>query len=178
MGKWFAVCVLIALLGFAVVTFNELVMARNRARTAWADIDVQLQRRHDLIPQLAATVKGYAAYEQATLKAVIELRTRAQATASVEQRGQVEGELGTQVAQLLALQERYPELKASANFLQLQHDLVDTEDRLQAARSAYNEAARVYNTQIETFPDALLARPFGFGKIEYFQAEDRQPVKV
>jgi LemA protein len=169
--KWVAVCLLIALLGFAVVPFNELVLARNRARTAWSDIDVQLQRRHDLIPQLAATVKGYAAYEQATLTALTELRSRAQSTTSVQQRGQVEGELGTHVAQLLALQERYPELKASANFLQLQHDLVDTEDRLQAARSTYNETARIYNTQIESFPDALLARPFGFGRIEYFQTD-------
>jgi LemA protein len=177
-AKWIAVCLLIALLGFAAVTFNELVMARNRARTAWSDIDVQLQRRHDLIPQLAATVKGYAAYEQATLTAVTELRSRAQAIASVQQRGQVEGELGTRVAQLLALQERYPELKASANFLQLQHDLVDSEDRLQTARSSYNEAARLYNSQIESFPDALLARPFGFGRVEYFQADDRQPVKL
>jgi len=178
MGKWIAVCVLIALLGFAIVVFNDLVLARNRARTAWADIDVQLQRRHDLIPQLAATVKGYAAHEQATLSAVTELRSRAQAAASVEQRGRLEGELGAQLTQLLALQERYPELKASANFLQLQHDLVDTEDRLQAARSAYNEAARVYNTQIESFPDVLLARPLGFGKLDYFQATDREPVTV
>jgi LemA protein len=178
MGKWIAVCVLIALLGFAIVTFNELVVARNRVRTAWADIDVQLQRRHDLIPQLAATVKGYAAYEQATLTAITELRSRAQAATSVQQRGQLEGEVGAQLTQLLALQERYPELKASANFLQLQRDLVDTENRLQSARSTYNESVRVYNTRIETFPDALLARPFGFGKLEYFQAEDRQPVKV
>jgi len=178
MGKWIAVCILIALLGFAIVTFNDLVIARNRVRTAWADIDVQLQRRHDLIPQLAATVKGYAAYEQATLTTVTELRSRAQAAASVQQRGQLEGEVGAHVTQLLALQERYPELKASSNFLQLQHELVDTENRLQAARGDYNESVRVYNTQIESFPDVLLARVLGFAKLEYFQAEDRQPVKV
>jgi len=147
------------------------VLARNRVRTAWSNIDVELQRRHDLIPQLAATVQGYAAHEQATLSAVAELRSRAQANASPLQRGELEAQLGTQLSRLIALQERYPELKASENFLALQRELTATEDRLQAARQEYNEAVRVYNTQIEGFPDLLLARPFGFTPQEYFQRD-------
>ena len=171
MGKWIAACVLIALLAVAIVTFNELIAARNRVRTAWSDIDVELQRRHDLIPQLAATVQGYAAHEQATLSAVAQLRSRAQDSASPAQRGELEAQLGTQVARLVALQERYPELKASENFLALQRELGATEDRLQAARGNYNEAVRAYNTQIDSFPDVLVARPFGFAAREYFQAD-------
>ena len=171
MGSWIALCVCVALLAFGIVTFNELITARNRVRTAWSNIDVQLQRRHDLIPQLAATVQGYAAHEQATLSAVSEARGRAQSTASPTQRGELEAQLGTQVSRLLALQEHYPELKASENFLALQRELVDTEDRLQSARSDYNETVRVYNTQIEGFPDLLLARPCGFRAEEYFQRD-------
>ena len=171
MGKWIAACLLIALLGFAIVTFNELVVARNRVRTAWSNIDVQLQRRHDLIPQLAATVQGYAAHEQSTLSAVTQARSRAQSTASPAQRGELEAQLGTQVSRVLALQERYPDLKASENFLALQRELTATEDRLLAARQDYNEAVRAFNTQIQGFPDLLLARPFGFTAREYFQRD-------
>jgi LemA protein len=175
---WFAGFALLALLAFVAVTFNELVAGRNGVRKAWADIDVQLQRRHDLVPQLAATVKGYADHERNTLSAIAELRTRAQAGVSVGERGQIETELAAQVTRLLALQERYPELKASENFLQLQRDLVDVEDRVQAARTTYNDAVREYNTQIQNFPELLLARPFGFRAFEFFQAEDRAPVKL
>lgn len=175
---WVAGFIVIALLLFIGVTFNELVRERNQVRAAWADIDVQLQRRHDLVPQLAATVKGYADYERATLTAVTELRTRAQAGGTVAQRGEIENQLSAQITQLLALQERYPELKASDNFLQLQRDLVDVEDHLQYARRFYNGAVRLYNTHIEHFPELLLARPFGFGPLDFFQAENTEAVKI
>jgi LemA protein len=178
MAFWAIVCVVVALLAFAAVTFNELVTARNQARTAWSGIDVQLQRRHDLIPQLAAVAKGYAHYEQATLNSVTELRTRAQASVSIAQRGQIEGELGAQASRLIALGERYPDLKANTNFMQLQQQLVDTENRLQESRQQYNEAVRAFNTEIETPPDLLLARPFGFGALEYFQAENKDAPKI
>jgi LemA protein len=178
MINWVVGFVLLAALLYVAVTFNELVARRNQVRAAWADIDVQLQRRHDLIPQLAATVKGYADHEKATLSAVTELRARAQAGGSVAQRGQIESELGAQLTQLLALQERYPELKASENFLQLQRDLVDVEDHLQYARRFYNGSVREYNTQIQHFPELLLAGTFGFGASDYFQAEDREAVKL
>jgi LemA protein len=178
MALWIVGCVGIAALLYLGITFNELVVKRNQVRAAWADIDVQLQRRHDLIPQLAATVKGYADHEKSTLSAVTELRARAQAGGSVAQRGQIEGELGAQVTQLLALQERYPELKASENFLQLQRDLVDVEDHLQYARRFYNGAVREYNTQIQHFPELLFATAFGFAASDFFQAEDREAVKL
>jgi LemA protein len=168
---WIAGFALIALLLYVVVTFNELVAARNQVRAAWADIDVQLQRRHDLVPQLEATVKGYAAYEKATFATIAELRARAMASASIQERGHIERELSANVGRLLALQEAYPELKASGNFLQLQRDLVAVEDHLQYARRFYNGAVRDYNTRIQHFPDLLLARPFGFTASEFFQAE-------
>jgi LemA protein len=173
---WAAICVAIALLAFVVVTFNGLVVARNRVRTAWADIDVQLQRRYDLVPQLAAAVTGYAEHERSTLAAISALRVRAQQGASIAQRGELESGLTMQITRLLALQESYPALKASENFLQLQRDLVAIEDRLQDARRAYNDCVREYNTQIEQFPDVLLSRPFGFRAMDFFQAENTDRV--
>ena len=178
MLSWFAGFALIALLAFVAITFNELVVARNGVRKAWSDIDVQLQRRHDLVPQLVAVVKGYAEHERNTLDAVAQSRAQAQATHSIATREQAETELAGRLARVLALQENYPDLKASTNFLQLQSELVDTEDRLQAARNAYNEAVRSYNVQIQNFPEFLLARPFGFRDAEFFQAQDRAPVSV
>jgi LemA protein len=175
---WIAGCAVIALLLYIGMTFNELVAERNQVRAAWSDIDVQLQRRHDLVPQLAATVKGYAEHERSTLSAVTELRARAQAGGTIAQRGQIETELAAQVTQLLALQERYPDLKASGNFLQLQRDLVDVEDHLQYARRFYNGAVRQYNTHIQHFPELLLAGPFGFRAQDFFQAEDREAVRL
>ena len=175
---WVVVCALIALLTYVAFTFNDLVAGRNQVRAAWSDIDVQLQRRHDLVPQLAATVKGYADYERTTLNAIAELRSRALAGASVAERGRIEGELASQLAQIVALQERYPELKASGNFLQLQRDLVDVEDHLQYARRFYNGAVRDFNTQLQHFPELLMAAPFGFRPAEFFQADEREAVKA
>jgi len=175
---WFIAFAAIALLAFVLITFNELIAARNGVRKAWSDIDVQLQRRHDLVPQLVAVVKGYAEHERGTLSAVAEVRARAQASASVAQRGAVESELATQLTRMLALQERYPELQASGNFLQLQRELADVEDRVQSARGVYNDAALGYNTQIQNFPELLLARLFGFRAADFFQAQERAPVQL
>lgn len=170
-AMWVIGCTALALTCLCVFTFNDLVASRNRARAAWSGVDIQLQRRHDLVPQLVATVQGYAAHEQATLTAITELRNRPQAGASIANRGQTEHELGSHVARLLALQENYPQLKASDNFLQLQHDLVAVEDRLQEARSAYNQTVLDYNTLIQNFPLMLFARPGGFVPAELFQAD-------
>src|SRR5215468_5089467 len=161
MMLWVIGCAAIALLLYIGITFNELVAARNMVRNAWADIDVQLQRRHDLVPQLAATVKGYADHERSTLTAVTELRSLAQAGGSVAERSRLEGRLAEQINLLLAVQERYPDLKASENFLALQRDLVDVEDHLQYARRFYNGAVRELNTKMQHFPELLLAAPFG-----------------
>jgi LemA protein len=178
MTFWIIACVLIALAFFVGITFNELIASRNRVKTAWADIDVQLQRRHDLVPQLVATVQGYAEHERETLTAITDLRAKAQQSESVAEKSQLESKLGTQVDRVLAIQERYPELKASENFLELQRQLVAIEDQLQSARSAYNETVRAYNNQIQNFPDILIAKPFAFGAMDYFQADSTQPIKL
>ena len=157
-----------------VVLFNRLVAARNQVRAAWSDIDVQLTRRHDLVPQLVAAVQGYASHERAALALVTALRTRAMAAASLRDRAQVEDELAQQVRRILALQEAYPDLRASDNFLALQRDLVGIEDHLQYARRYYNGAVRDLNNRAETFPSLLVARAAGIGTAEFFRQGDDQ----
>jgi LemA protein len=166
---WIGAIALVAVAG-TVVVFNDLVAARNQVRAAWSDIDVQLTRRHDLVPQLVAAVHGYAGYERATLTTVTELRTRAVAAASLADKAEIEGELGKQIDRILALQERYPDLKASENFLALQRDLVAIEDHLQYARRFYNGAVRDLNTKIETFPALIVARAMAFKPAEFFRS--------
>jgi LemA protein len=169
LGWWIGAIALVAVAG-AVVLFNELVAARNQVRAAWSDIDVQLTRRHDLVPQLVTAVQGYADYERATLTTVTELRTRAVAAASLADKAEIEGELGKQIDRILALQERYPDLKASESFLALQRDLVEIEDHLQYARRFYNGAVRDLNTKIETFPTLIVARAMAFKPAEFFRS--------
>ena len=170
----------IAVLVWGAVSFNRLVRLRNQVRTAWADIDVQLRRRHDLVPQLVAAVKGYAGHERGVLTAVTELRAQAVALSSPAKLGEVEGALEKALTQLFALEEAYPDLKANENFLKLQHDLVEVEDHLQYARRFYNGAVRDYNTTTQRFPDMLVAHAGGFTETEFFSAaeDERGPVKV
>ena len=152
-----------------VILYNRLVRSRNRVSTAWSDIDVQLQRRHDLIPQLVKAVEAYAKYEKATLEAVTELRAEAMRVVDVDARGQVEQALSDGVSRLLAVAESYPDLKANENFLKLQAELVETENYLQFARRYYNGSVRDYNTMTETVPSNLVARVFGFEPRPFFQ---------
>jgi LemA protein len=159
-----------AVLVWAGVAFNRLVRLKNQVAAGWADIDVQLSRRHDLVPRLVAAVKAYVAHEHATLEAVTALRARAVSLQSPARLGEVEKQLEAGVARLLALREAYPELKASENFSQLQRDLVDVEDHLQYARRFYNGAVRDYNTALQRVPDVLVARAFGFREGEFYQA--------
>ena len=161
--KFVALLLLAGLVAWAVLAYNRLVRLRNQWRTAWADIDVQLQRRHDLVPRLVSAVGAYAKHERATLDAVTELRAREQA-----------------LGRLVAVVEAYPDLKASHNFLQLQRDLVEVEEHLQYARRFFNGAVRDYNTAIERVPDVLVARGFGFAPAEFFQAgaEEHAAVRV
>jgi LemA protein len=149
--------------------YNRLVRARNRAEGAWSDIDVQLQRRHDLIPQLVTAVDQYASYESATIEAVTTLRAEAMNAHSIEARGQAEDGLSEGLVRLIVLAEQYPDLKANENFLSLQLELVETEDYLQFARRYYNGSVRELNTSIETVPSNLVAQLFGFTGKEYFQ---------
>ena len=165
---WFFL--VLALLIVAVVVFyNRLVRSRNRVSTAWSDIDVQLQRRHDLIPQLVKAVDAYAKYERATLEAVTELRAEAMRVVDVDARGEAEQALSEGVGRLLAIAESYPDLKANENFLELQAELVQTENYLQFARRYYNGSVRDYNTMTETVPSNVVATLFGFEPREFFQ---------
>jgi LemA protein len=174
MALWWLGAIAFVAVAAIVVVFNDLVAARNQVRAAWSDIDVQLTRRHDLVPQLVAAVQSYASYERATLTTVTELRSRAIAAASLADKAQAEGELAEQIDRILALQERYPDLKASGNFLQLQHDLVGIEDHLQYARRFYNGAVRDLNNRIETFPSVIVARLANFKPAEFFRQGDGQ----
>jgi LemA protein len=176
------IMLLIACLGIAVVLlYNRLVKDRNQVRAAWADIDVQLKRRHDLVPQLVTVVKAYADYEKATLLAVTELRARSDAARHLPEKAACEGELEEGVHKLVVLAESYPELKADGNFRKLQSELTEVEDFLQYARRFYNGAVRQFNTRIQSFPHLLVARPLGFLAAEYFAVEnsdERQAIGV
>ncbi len=158
----------------AVWIYNRLIRDRNQVLAAWSDIDVQLVRRHDLVPQLVTTVKAYADYEKATMTAVTELRTRSAAAKHLPDKAAIEAEIATAVNKLLVVAEAYPDLKADKNFLQLQRDLVAIEDHIQYARRFYNGAVRILNTRIQSFPHLLIARPAGFRPAEYFEVESAQ----
>ncbi len=158
-------------LAWFIIIYNLLVRDKIRVETAWSDIDVQLKRRHDLIPKLVEAVKQYAAFESATLQTITELRTRSAQSQQVEEIGKMETELGSEIKQLLLLAEDYPELKANQSFLDLQRNLTDVENHIQYARRYYNGAVRNLNTRIETFPDLIIARFFRFLPANYFQAE-------
>ncbi|MGI9220958.1 MAG: LemA family protein [Woeseiaceae bacterium] len=167
-----------ALLVVGVVLFNRLIRSRNRVDTAWSDIDVQLQRRHDLIPNLVAAVDQYADYEKATLAAITELRARAEKADDVAERGDVEEELSVGMHKLIALAESYPDLKANENFLKLQGELVETEDYLQFARRYYNGSVRDYNTMTEVVPSNIIASLFSFGQRQFFQKKSDDVANV
>ena len=162
-----AVLVLIAVAG--VVIYNHLIRSRNRVDTAWSDIDVQLQRRHDLVPRLVAAVDQYAKYERATLEAVTELRAEAMRQADVRARGKAEKKLSVGIERIIALAENYPDLKANENFLNLQNELVETENYLQFARRYFNGSVRDYNTMTESVPSNIVANLFGFTQRDFFQ---------
>jgi LemA protein len=163
---------LLAAFGWAVWIYNRLVRDRHRVAAAWSDIDVQLKRRHELLPKLVEAVRGYAGYERATLEALTELRTRSRQTDDPQLRGPLEAELGAGMQRLLVLAEAYPELKAGGNFLALQRDISEVENALQHARRYYNGAVRNLNARVDSFPDLLLARPLGYRHAVYFQLEE------
>jgi LemA protein len=164
----------------AVWMYNRLIAGRNVSLQGFADIDVQLKRRADLIPQLVEAVRGYAAHEKALLTSVTELRAAAVAAGPGVDAGRFdsERELGAKLKQLLVLQEAYPQLKADANFRDLAAKLVEVEDHLQYARRFYNGAVKQYRDLLESFPQVLVARAFGFAPLPFFETEDRAAVKV
>jgi LemA protein len=153
---------------YLLITYNGLVRLRQLARNAWADIDVQLKRRHDLVPTLVSTVQGHAGYERGTLEAVVSARQRAQDASGPAAAGAAESTLASQVGRLLAIAEAYPDLKAGTSFLELQQALVDIENHIQNARRYYNAVVRDLNTRIQQFPSSLVAGPMGFHEMEFF----------
>jgi LemA protein len=166
---------IVVILGLWVMgLYNGLVRLRQAVRNAWAQIDVQLQRRHDLIPNLVNTIKGYAAHEKGTLDAVVSARSRATSATTTADKIQAEGELSGALSRLLMVTEAYPELKANQNFIALQEELTSTENRVAFARQAYNDAVTQINTGIQTFPAVLIAGMFGFKEEPFFQTSEAE----
>jgi LemA protein len=166
---------------WAIIVYNRLIVLVNRAKEAWSDIEVQLKRRYDLIPNLVETVKGYAGHEKEVFEKVTEARTKALGATGMEEKAKAENMLSSTLKSLFAVAENYPQLVAANNFLELQRDLRDTEDKIQAARRFYNGNVRDLRIQIEVFPANVIASMFGFKKMELFELEDaaaKEPVKV
>jgi LemA protein len=170
--SWIVIGAVLLLIVAAVIIYNRLVGLRNRTEAAWAQIDVQLKRRYDLIPNLVETVKGYAAHERETLEAVIAARRQAVDAKGVEDQARAENMLTQTLRQLFAVAEAYPDLKANQNFLALQEELTGTESRIAYARQYYNESVLAYDNARETFPTNLVAGSFNFNEKPYFEAEE------
>lgn len=177
---WILLGIVVLLGVYAVVLYNGLIKLRNRIENAWAQIDVQLRRRYDLIPNLVETVKAYATHEQETLESVTRARAAAISAGSVGEQAQAENMVTSALKSLFAVSEAYPDLKANQNFLQLQEELTGTEGRISYARQFYNDTVFRYNTKIQSFPALLIAGPLQFRPREYFEADDtsRGPVQV
>jgi len=170
---WVVLAVVVLVLLGGVVSYNRFVRQRNLVQESWRQIDVELTRRHDLVPNLVETVKGYAAHERSTFEAVPAARAAAAAPgSSPATQAQQENVLSGALRQLFAVAESYPDLKASTNFLELQRQLAETEDRIAAGRRFYNGNVRALNTRVESFPSSLVANTFGFRQAEYFEADD------
>lgn len=175
------VAIVIVLAVIVAATYNGLVQARNRCDEAWSTIDVQLKRRHDLIPNLVETVKGYASHESEAFEKVSNARAAAMSAKTPGESGVAEGFLSQALGGLFAIAEAYPQLRAVESFTQLQAELSNTEDQISAARRLYNGNVQTYLTKIQQFPGVLIAGPFGFGKRDFFELDeptDREPVKV
>ena len=166
-----SVAILVALALAVVLVYNRLVRLRNRVDNAWAQVDVQLRRRYDLIPNLVETVKGYAAHERATFEEVTRARTAAQQASTVEDQAKAENMLTAAIGRLFAVAEAYPELRASDNFRDLQRQLEETENRIQVSRQVYNDSVLTYENARQTVPTNLIASTFGFGPKPFFEIE-------
>ncbi|MGQ0831735.1 MAG: LemA family protein [Microthrixaceae bacterium] len=177
---WIVLAVVVVIGLYVMVTYNGLVALRNKIDNAWAQIDVQLKRRYDLIPNLVETVKGYAAHERETLDAVIKARNVAMSASGPQEQAQAENMISGALKSIFALSEAYPDLKANQNFLNLQEELTGTEGRIAYARQYYNDTVYRFDTKIQSFPANLLAKQFSFTVREYFEVDEaaRGPVTV
>ncbi len=169
---WILVILVVIVIGYAVVTYNGLVSMRNRIENAWAQIDVQLKRRYDLIPNLVETVKGYAAHERETLENVVRARNMAMTAQGPQDQAAAENMITGALKSVFALSEAYPDLKANENFLNLQEELTGTEGRIAYARQFYNDSVVRYNTKIQSVPANLIANQFSFDEREYFEVDE------
>ncbi len=174
------IIIAVGLVAWIIIIYNGLIRLKNRVDEAWSDIDVQLKRRYDLIPNLINTVKGYAAHEKEVFEKVTAARTQAMGIGSGVGKAEAEDMLSGALKSLFAVAESYPDLKANQNFLELQRELTDTEDKIQAARRFYNGNVRDFNTKIEVFPNNVFAGMLNFTKREFFEAKEgeKEPVKV
>jgi LemA protein len=172
--------IVVAVIVWAIIIYNRFIKLNNRTDEAWSDIDVQLKRRYDLIPNLVETVRGYATHEREAFENVTKARANAMGAQGIENHAQAENMLTGALKSLFAIAEAYPDLKANQNFLELQRELSDTENKIQAARRFYNGNVRDLNIAVDSFPSNLIARGFRFGKREFFDIEEgeREPVKV
>ncbi len=179
---WIAILIILAIVAVLIMLYNSLITQRNRVDEAWSDIEVQLKRRYDLIPNLVETVKGYAKHESGVFEQVTQARAAAMSAGSLGEKLKDENQLSGALKSLFAVAEAYPELKANQNFMQLQGDITDTEDKIQASRRFYNGTVRDFNTAIQKFPGNIFASIFGFAKREFFDIDEKgpegQPVKV
>ncbi len=180
MISWIILALVVLILGFVIGMYNSLVQLRVRADSAWSDIDVQLKRRHDLIPNLVETVQGYAAHEKGTFENIAKFRSQAMQASTPADKAAAENQLTGALKSLFAVAENYPELKASEEFTQLQNSLSQTEDAIQNSRRYYNAVVRDFNTKIQSFPTNILAGMFGFQPRQFFETTeaDREPVAV
>ena len=169
---WIVVGIVVLLLIAAVVLYNRLVSLRNRVENAWAQVDVQLKRRYDLIPNLVETVKGYASHERTTFEEVTKARTAAQQAQTVQEQAKAENILTEAIGRLFAVAEQYPELRATENFQQLQGQLEETEGKIAVSRQVYNDAVLTYDTALETVPTNIVGNMFSFEAREYFEVEE------
>ena len=177
---WIIVILVVVLIAYAVITYNRLVSLRNRIENAWAQIDVQLKRRYDLIPNLVETVKGYAAHERETLENVVRARNMAMSAQGPQDQAAAENMITGALKSVFALQEAYPDLKANENFLNLQEELTGTEGRIAYARQFYNDSVYSYNTKIQSVPSNVIANQFNFDEREYFEVDEgsRENIQV
>jgi LemA protein len=176
-----AIIIIVAIIAFVIATYNGLVVARQKVKNAWSQIDVQLQRRFDLIPNFVETVKGYMTHEKDTLTKVTELRTSWSGASSIDEKAALNNQLSNTLKTIMAVSENYPDLKANQNFLEMQEELKNTENKISFSRQFYNDSVTMYNTKLEVFPSNIIAGMFNFTQETLFAAESdeaRKNVKV
>ena len=171
---WIALIIIVVLIVIVIGLYNSLVQAKLKVENAWSQIDVQLQRRFDLIPNFVETVKGYMTHEKETLAKVTELRTSWSEATSVKDKASLDGELSSALKTIMAVSENYPDLKANQNFMQLSEELRNTENKIAFSRQFYNDTVTMYNTKLEVFPSNLIAKAFNFKPSELFEVKDEQ----